>query len=137
MFLNPYSNSMFIADKEIQGHSTDDKGWEVVVFNDASIIRMPKKMYDVSLSVKPEDATSHRDRRVMPVVSEVVAIMMMWDIKISEVDYLFGLTSNFLNEKLEHAGAKLWQKDLKERTINDVNDVIENKNAYSRNKIQS
>lgn len=127
---------MYICDKLVKSHSTGTDGWETVVFEDDTTVRLPKKMYEISLSLDKEDATSHRDRRVMPVVSELVALFMMWDIKISEVDYLFGLTSNFLNEKLEHAGQKLWKKNLTDRTINDVNDVIENKNAYG-DKISS
>jgi hypothetical protein len=121
---------MYIGDKKIKENSTGPDGWENVVFEDGSTLRLPKRMYDNAISVKPEDPTTHRDRRVMPVVSELVALLMMWDIKISEVDYLFGLTSNFLNEKLEHAGAKVWKKQLTERTIGDVNDVLENKNGY-------
>lgn len=123
---------MYIGDKKIKSH-VEDNGWETVTFEDDSTLRLPKRMYDNSLSTTPEDATTHRDRRVMPVVSELVGLFMMWDIKISEVDYLFGLTSNFLNEKLEHAGAKLWKKGLQDRTVGDVNDVMEDKNGYGSN----
>ena len=126
---------MYIGEKEIKEHSTGPDGWEIVTFKDGSVARFPKRMYDASVSTKPEDASAYRDRRVMAVVSEVVALFLLWDLKISEIDYLFGLTSNFLNEKLDHANQKLWKKSVIERTINDINDVMTDKNAYAKSKV--
>lgn len=122
--------------------STEEMGDMVkVVFENKEIpVFLKKKMYDKSISLSSETATELRTRRLQPIMEDVVKVLMDWDVKICEVEPLFMSITDFLNDKISYASAKLWWSNIKnqpdpkrwhhneitfERTIGDLNGVFE------------
>lgn len=96
---------------------------------------MPFVVFETVVSEKECDLTEMRDKKLHPVMGEIVSILMKYDVKMSEIDNLFLIITNFLNEKLDYSSARLWYKHItnkpednyvpgeifENRTVNDIN----------------
>jgi len=113
--------------------------WVVVTFsNDDKIMRLKKKMFDNLVTEKPEELTELRDRRIFGPMKAVMEVLLDWDIRSSDIDPLFQRINNFINDKLEYAATKHWQKMManrlpekwipqdvfNERTIGDLDNIL-------------
>lgn len=115
--------SMYLGSKKIQ--ATEDLGNRVLVkFKDGSQEELSKLMFEASKTSGPVDLTKLRDTRCHPVVEKIIAILLEWDVKMSEIDYILNLTASSLNMSQESASNLLWKKDKMERTVYDVEAVL-------------
>jgi len=97
----------------------------VMEFTDHTFETISKKMFDVTVTDNASDATKMRELRVHPVAREVLQLLLDWDIKISEVEYLTTLVVESINKNIEEATKGLWDvTNVEERTMQQVDKVM-------------
>lgn len=131
MYIGPYEIIQAIGFKD---------GWRKIELKGRKYpMIVPDIMYDKMISTEPMDLTALRERRVMPVVQELVKLLLKWDLKIEEIETLYTFTTNFIEQKKDFASAQLWLQHLtnrpeddymplevfQERTINDIDGLLE------------
>ena len=129
--LNKYQDQ-FLGDKQIKfvkDAEVSKSGVELVtvVFNDGSREQYSKLMLEQEGVVTPQiqDLTEFRDRRVFPIVSDILKLMRGYNIKVEEVDYLLQKTTTSINMNLQKAEASFWGVErLGKQTIVQVDDVL-------------
>lgn len=115
----------YIGDKKVVGITKLEVPNRVeVIFEDGSKETFSSLLVEQIQTDEPQDLTSLRDIRALPVVKALVTTLLEWDVKVSEMDFIFSMTVNNLNQKLEAADEKLWKKQLNNRTLYDVNEVL-------------
>ena len=88
-------------------------------------IFISKKMFDVVITDKPVDLTDLRTARLFPVVKEILQLMLDWDVKINEIEYVFTLVTTSFNVNFKQASDIAWGTAEDERTMRDVESMIE------------
>jgi uncharacterized membrane-anchored protein YjiN (DUF445 family) len=117
---------MYIGGKKIKEAKPAEKtsnGIEVVdvVYTDNSVETLSKLMYDKITSEKSCDLTTLRERRMEPVVQEMLAVLMKWGIKTSELQYMSVLLNTSLQESEKEAIKELWLPLIP--NLKDIEDV--------------
>lgn len=109
----------YIGEKQIKNFQCDELTCEVE-YEDGGKETLSKMMFDEIVGEKC-DASTLRDKRVRPVVAQVLAVMRIWGIKTGEVGYFSAL----LNQSLEHneseALKQLWKTHIP--TLQSLDDV--------------
>lgn len=90
-------STKYIGDKEIKDYQCNELTCEIT-YSDGKTETLAKIMFDEIVSEEKCDATTLRDKRVRPVVAQVLGVMRLWGIKTGEVGYFSAL----LNQSLEH-----------------------------------
>lgn len=129
--LNKYQDQ-FLGDKQIkfvEEAEPSKSGIELmtVVFNDGSREQYSKLMLEQEGVVTPQvqDLTEFRDRRVFPVVKDILKLLRDYNLKVDEVQYLFAKTATSMNVNIDKAEASLWGVErLGQQTIVQVDDVL-------------
>ena len=127
--LNKNELKQFIGSKRILGIIPSGKisvGGEIVEvkFLDGSSERMTKLMFDSIVSETETNLTLLRDKRLYPVVKEMLTLLLKWGVKIGETDYLFNITIESINRNIKKGEEKLWRKEKGDVTMFDLDDEI-------------
>lgn len=110
----------FIGDKEVK-ESKDENGLITVLYLDGKTETLSKIMFDEIVSEEKCDATTLRDKRVRPVVAQVLGVMRLWGIKTGEVGYFSALLNQSLMNNENEALKQLWKGVIP--TLNTLDDV--------------
>lgn len=122
----------YLGDKQIkfiEDAEPSKSGIELVtvVFNDGSRQQYSKLMLEQEGVVTPQiqDLSEFRDRRVFPVVKDILKLLRDYNLKVEEVDYLFGKATASININLSKAEASFWGVErLGQQTLVQVDDVL-------------
>lgn len=79
-----------------------------VAYEDGTVERFSKIMYDQIISEESCDESVLRDKRIHPVVGTVLAILREYGVKVGETPYLSALLNQSLNSNVEEATKELW-----------------------------
>ena len=100
--------SKYVGEKEIKNYHCEENICEVEYLDNKKEI-LSKIMFDEIVTEEKCDATTLRDKRVRPVVAQVLGVMRLWGLKTGEVGYFSALLNQSLmnneNEALKH----LWK----------------------------
>ena len=122
----------YIGNKEVDSHqiiSQSGKDLIEVTFKDGSKDIFSPAMFDKIVTDHAVDATELRDLRIFPVIEEMLHVLLKWNIKVSEIDYIGSLIAGSLNENFKKADDYLWQeKPERERTMIDIENVLQSSN---------
>lgn len=102
-----------------------------ITFDDKSVVVFPRKMFEASYSFEPTDATELQKKRVIAVQAEFMTLLLSWDMKLQDIFVLLNWSNNYLNDKHELADEKLWGNTNRERTIGDLERVLQTKSDTS------
>jgi len=120
----------YIGEKKIKGViETGEKthGGEPLVrveFKDGTAEFLAKKMCDATQTEKAVDLTVLRDRRMEPVLTETLALLRDWGVKIGELQYFSARLNQSLDENSTEAMRVLWSQHMpKPKELDDVDFV--------------
>ena len=99
---------MYIGAETVKD-TKDENGWVAVTFESGNTAKYPKVMYDAMLTMEKTDDSQLRDRRVMKVMQEYVALLLAYDLTFKEIESLGSFVQNFLAEKKAFATAKIFR----------------------------
>lgn len=113
----------FYGEKKIE--TAEDQGDFVVIgFSDNTTLRIPKKLFEISVSKEPLQATALWDKQCAPVVRETLELWLGWDLQLEQLDYVINMLKTSIEYSLSKAGDELWGKKLKDRRMSDVDKVL-------------
>lgn len=105
----------WLGDKQIkfiESSEPSKSGVELVnvVFNDGSRQQYSKLLIEQEGVVTPQiqDLTEFRDRRVFPVVKDILKLLRDYNVDFGEVDYLLAKVAASLNENRDKAEKGFW-----------------------------
>lgn len=110
----------YIGEKEIRDYQCGVSLCEVE-YIDGKKETLSKIMFDEIVADKKCDATTLRDKRVRPVVAQVLGVMRLWGIKTGEVGYFSALLNQSLQHNEEEALKHLWKGVIP--TLESLDDV--------------
>lgn len=130
------SINKFYEDKKIK-EVKEDGNHVVLSFVDSKVpsLRLTKKMYDVSVTDAKSDATSVKRVQLHAVVKDILTIMLIWDIKVEDVNMLLNLIVQSLNENQKQAVDKLYGVKEEKRHLSDIDNVL-SRETYGEEKGQ-
>lgn len=107
----------YIGQKKIKEHKITEKtssGIEVVEvqYEDETKERFSKLMFDAIVSETACDASQLRDKRIQPIVKELLGVLRNWGIKLSELQYMSVLLDTSIRENEKEAMRELWAERL-------------------------
>jgi len=115
---------MYIGKKKVkESHESD--GRVKVIFEDGSEVAFTPKMFEASLSQEPLDDTLLQERRVVAVQTEIMKLLVDWDMKLVDIQRMYQMSANFIQQKHEFADEKFWGNTYLERTIGDIEKVFQ------------
>jgi len=115
--------SKFYGDNKIKS-MTEDGDHIVLDFGGGKTEKISKKMSEVSITKKPMDLTALWDKQLGAVTKDILQVLLDWDIKMEQLDYLFNLVKSSLEYNNKKAHEVLWGKELGKRTMSDVDKVL-------------
>ena len=121
---------MYIGEKKIKDQ-TEIEGKVKIAFEDGSTATFTKKMYEASFTMEPINLTKLQERRITAVQSEFMSLLLEWDIQLSDIPNFLQWSSNYIQHKHELADEKLWGNRYLERTIGDLEAVLQQKTDKS------
>jgi len=72
-----------------------------------------------------QDLTEFRDKRILPIVKEVLKMLLQYNVKIEELDYLMQQAFTSVNMNLQKAETKFWGVErLGQQTLVQVDDAL-------------
>lgn len=98
-----------------------------VTLDDGKKVEMTKKMFAVSVIGHRQNPTELWNKQLMPVCHEIVELLLAWDVKLDQLDYLINMMKDTVEGNLAVAGDILWDKKLSERKMSDVERVLKSK----------
>lgn len=110
----------YIGDKQIKNYHCDEMTCEVE-YTDSKKETLSKIMFDEIVAEDKCDATTLRDKRVRPVVAQVLGVMRLWGIKTGEVGYFSTLLNQSLMNNENEALKQLWKGVIP--TLQSLDDV--------------
>ena len=94
-------------------------------FTDGTKDEVASDLYFISETEEPIDATALRDKQIHAVAKEILDIILRFDIKLGEVDYLFQVAGTSLSENFKAANEKKWGgKDRMDIRMSDIDSVL-------------
>lgn len=119
---------MFIGNKEIieaQTAFSEDGKTVNVEYSDMTRETMTKLMYDASLTKTPLDATDLRDHQMKPIVIGIISLLLDYNIKVTDVQYVSALVTTSLQEWEVEADKMKWGGLGKRQiTISDIDKTL-------------
>jgi DNA-binding transcriptional ArsR family regulator len=80
------------------------------------------------------DLTKLRDAMVDPIIEKIIVVLLEAEIPFDDIDYTFTKAASTLNHHLTLATTKLWGKELQDRTLVDINNILNAKTDEGRQK---
>jgi hypothetical protein len=97
----------------------------VITLENGTEILLNPRMAQWVITEKPQDLTSLRDARIDPVKHEIIQSIREWNLKLSEVEFLFSSVILSINELVKRANHKAWGTPELERTLRDADKLVE------------
>jgi hypothetical protein len=85
---------------------------------------MPEKVFETAWTPEKSDLTQLRTKIINPIIEKFMALILDSEIRLVDVEYLFGTATALINQHLENANTLLWKKEPYERTLVDVHEVL-------------
>jgi len=98
-----------------------------IEFEDGKIEVFGKEIFGILKSDKPITDTELRDKKIYFVAEKILGLLLVHNVKPSEFEFLTAVLQGSLNENIKKANDKLWGKPASERTMLDVQKVLEKK----------
>jgi len=95
-----------------------------VIFEDGTSELFSDLMYQKIVSESACDASELREKRVVPVVSVLLAVLREWGIKLSELSYMSALLNQSLDANQKEAINLLWSDWIPKPNNPDEVDLI-------------
>ena len=96
--------------------------------NNGKTIRLKKKMANAAVTDSAITLTELRERRITPVIKEILGIMLDWDISpyepMNEVDFLANNIVVSIDQNGRVADEMAWGKSRSELTLSDIDQKI-------------
>jgi ribosomal protein L17 len=99
------------------------EGSELVMKDGTKTILSPK-MAAAVITNEPIDLTTLREKRLHPVVEAILSLLLEWDVKINEIEYIYTLVTTSFNENYKAASDKAWGIAEADRKVSDVDRVL-------------
>ena len=99
------------------------KGGDIieVVYEDFTIEHLSKIMFEKCVSYESCDETILRDKRIFPVVEDVLSILCEWGIKVGELQYMSALLNRSLDNNSNQALLELLSSWMtKPKSLDDI-----------------
>jgi len=104
-----------------------------VCYKDGTKEILSKLILEASITNKPTDLTTLRNLRIFPVVKELLNVLLKWNVKINEVEFIVEIVKASINDNMDKASSILWKKNIYERTTLDVDTILrENKGGMNQ-----
>src|SRR3990167_761308 len=110
---------MYIGTRKIKSVAGDSH--VIVEYEDGLFDHFSKLMYDKIVSNEPCDATALREKRIYPVVEEVLRVLRDWGMKLNELPYMSAILNESLKQNENAALKELWLKWIP--TLSSIDDV--------------
>lgn len=115
----------YYGDREIINIKNDtETESSLLTFSDGSSLEISSKMVEHTITDKPIDATSFRDKRTFPIVAKMLEVLLDYNVNISDVDFITQRVILSLNDSIKKAEEILWRKKYGETTMVDVNRIL-------------
>ena len=95
-----------------------------VKFQDKTSKEVPGKILDDLTTEKKVDETTFRDDRGKFIIADILGILLESEIELEHIEYLLSRTATSINETVTRAEKKLWNKELHNRTLADVQAIV-------------
>jgi len=128
-YIGKYFGGKKIKLVKVDGKKKTWSGKDVyyILFTDKSFQYLPSQLIDSMTTKKPIDATALMNLKAKPIIEQILAIITEADLKFIDVEYVFQVATQSINESLERANEKLWGKQKIDRTMMDIDIVLKSK----------
>lgn len=120
----------YIVGKKIRSLELSDKktylGNEIYLirFDDGTEQTLSKEVIKNIADKKSYDLNQLRDKMIFPIIEKILGILTEADLKIEDMNYLQDRLSASINENLKKANTIIWEKELVDRTMMDLNNIL-------------
>lgn len=114
---------MYIGQKQIE-NTQRTNNLVSVEYQDGTKEILSELMFDKIVSEEPCDLTALREKRIQPVVVEILKVMRNWGVKLGELEYLSILLQTSIEENQKAALKELWRPLLPNLQTTDDVDLI-------------
>lgn len=121
----------YIGPSEIQ--SVEDielsgKKFKKVTYKEGGVEVLSDMMFNEIVKDTSTSFEDLRNNRLYPVVNGILRVLLDWNIKVFELDYLLALTKTSVQMNEEAADEYLWKTDKFNKTMIDIENVSQSKN---------
>ena len=95
-----------------------------VIFEDGTSERISRLMYDKIVSETQCDDSDLRDKRIFPIVEELLKLLRDWGIKVNELSYMSAVLNRSLDANLKEATNELWSQWMSKPASPDDVDLV-------------
>ena len=100
---------MFIGPKKIKGTELVEGDLTLVQYEDGTTEVFSRRMFGAIQSEEPCDLTTLREKRITPIVKDVLIILRDWGIRLSELPYMSAVLNDSLMQNEKEALIALWK----------------------------
>jgi hypothetical protein len=118
--------SFYGPDEVVDIKEVDNSMHEITLSGGKKVVLSTKMLAEV-VKEQPQDLTELRNARCFPVVSDILKVLLNWNIKLSEIDFVNQRVIMSLEETHKKANAAIWGKELDEQTLQDVQNILQPK----------
>ena len=101
----------------------DNSLHELSLSNGEKVV-LSTKMLAETVKENAVSLTELRDARCFPVVSEILKIMLEWNVAIDEIDFIDQRVIMSINESMKKADEKLWGTSREGKMMHHVQNVL-------------
>lgn len=98
-----------------------------VTYADQTTETITKRLYDASVTSEATDLTALRERRLQPIVTAILELLLEWGVGLSDINFITQSISLSVNSSMNFAATKLWGKTERELTLLDLDKVLKSK----------
>ena len=119
---------MYIGVYEIV-KETEDNGYTTVSYKPQGKDEVPDEVFfnevlDKVKTKKPTDFNFIRDERCRMVEEKILEVLLKYNVKTSEIDYVSKLLVTSLQNSIDRADNKLWGNESHNRTLRHIEEVL-------------
>ena len=119
------AKKQYYGDREIvKVGDVKENGLYEVKFSDGKSADLSKGTISACVTDAPVDATSLRDKRCFPIVSEILKLFLTENVHISEIDFICQRVIMSINESCKVGNEKLWGASERDQTMAHVQKVL-------------
>jgi hypothetical protein len=112
----------FIGQKKIAS-TKDVEGKVEITYQDGTKEILKKELYE-AMAGSPIDPSSLQEKRVEPIVKAALELLLDWDIRLEDFDYILSKLRLSVEDNMRQANEKLWGNKIHDRKISDVDKVL-------------
>ena len=114
----------FYGPNEIMGICEVDNSISEVILASGQKVLLSNKMMVETVKNIATDLTQLRDDRCFPVVSNILKVLLEWNVKIDEIAFIVERCIMSINETDKKANEKVWNVTHEEKTMQHVQNVL-------------